>query len=133
MTPLQNWKWHTGLHCALVFGDVGMDLGDFGDNGAGVGGQSQEVFDLYMRAKVLDAEKKVWAAPAVELALKIRHGGVHTIPWWNPRVLTSPVVAPPGVQLSQSTGLYSFQVDQSACQELLDCLEDQSNYDKDDF
>ena len=109
-----------------------MDLGDWLDNGTGEGGQAQELFDLSLRAEVLSAEKKVWAAPAMELALTIRNGGVRTIPWWHPTV-SSPAVALPGVQLSQSTGIYSFKVEQSVCQQLLDFFEDQCNYDQDGF
>ena len=47
--------------------------------------------------------------------------------------MTSPAVALPGVRLSQATGLYSFQVDRAVCQQLLDFLQDPSNYDEDGF
>ena len=77
MTPLQKWKRHRDASHSTL--DVGMDLGDWDDDGAGEGGQALQLFDLSLRAEALSAEKKVWAAPAMELALTIRNGGVRTI------------------------------------------------------
>ena len=63
-------------------GEVGIDLGDFDDKSVGVDEPPQELFDLSLRGEHLVEEKMVWAAPAMELALKIRHGDVRTIDWW---------------------------------------------------
>ena len=104
---------------------------EFDDNVDGeVEQPPQELFDLSLRGEYLVESKMVWAAPAMELALKVRHGEVRSIPWWHPLV-TSPVVALPDVRLSQATGLYGFQVGRAVCQQLLEFLEDPSNYNED--
>ena len=130
MTPLQNWKRRRDI--GDVSHEVGIDLGGFDDDLDGVDEPPQELFDLSLRGEHLVEDKMVWAAPAMELALKIRHRDVRTIDWWHPLV-TSPAVALPGVRLSQATGLYSFQVDRAVCQQLLDFLQDPSNYDEEGF
>ena len=80
MTPLQNWKRRRESGDAS--NEVGIDLGGFDDDLDGVDEPPQELFDLSLRGEHLVEEKMVWAAPAMELALKIRHGDVRTIDWW---------------------------------------------------